>query len=104
VGFPAERAVIVEGFLRADLAAELLPGTVAFAYLDFDLYEPIRTALELMDPRCRPGSVLMVDDYGYFCSGPRTAVEEFLADRGHRYELVPAPPGTGHFCALRRRD
>lgn len=101
VGFPDDRTVVVEGFIRADLPADLLPHTVAFAYLDFDLYEPIRVGLDLLAPRCRPGSVLMVDDYGYFSSGPRTAVAEFLAEHPNRYELVEASPGTGHFCVLR---
>ena len=102
VGYPEDRTVVVEGFVRADLAPELLPSTVAFAYLDFDLYEPIRVALDLLDPRCRAGSILMVDDYGYFSTGPQIAVEEFLADREGRYELLLAPPDGGHFCALRR--
>lgn len=102
VGFPAGRTVLVEGFLRPDLAADRLPAVVALAYLDFDLYQPIRVALDLLHPRCRPGSVLMVDDYGYFSAGPQAAVTEFLAEHGDRYELLAAPPGAGHFCALRR--
>lgn len=103
VGFPAARTRIVAGFIRDDLPADQLPETVAFAYLDFDLYEPILTALDLLHPRCRKGSTLMVDDYDYFSSGPRKAVEEFLARHPDEYDLVePEPPVTG-FCALRRR-
>lgn len=102
VDFPPERVRVVEGFIRADLPADLLPPAVAFGYLDFDLYEPISVGLELLHPRCRPGSVLMVDDYGYFSSGPQTAVAEFLTAHPDRYELVEPPPGAGHFCALRR--
>jgi hypothetical protein len=104
VGFPRARTAVVEGFIRPDLPADFLPQTVAFAYLDFDLYEPILVGLRLLDPRCRPGSVLMVDDYGYFSSGPQTAVTEFLDANPGRYELREAPPGTGHFCLLRRVD
>jgi O-methyltransferase len=102
VAFPSRRTRVVEGFIRADLPAESLPETVAFGYLDFDLYEPVGVGLELLHPRCRPGSILMVDDYGYFSSGPQTAVAEFLAVHRDRYELMEPPPGAGHFCALRR--
>jgi hypothetical protein len=102
VGFPADRTRIVAGFLTADLPADQLPEVVAFAYLDFDLYEPIRVGLELLHPRCRPGSALMVDDYGFFSAGPQTAVAEFLAAHPGAYELEEAHPGVGHFCLLRR--
>ena len=104
VRFPEERIRVVEGFIRPDLEAELLPATVAFAYLDFDLYEPILTGLNLLHSRCRPGSILMIDDYGYFSSGPHTAVTEFHAANPGRYELLEAPAGAGHFCALRRTE
>jgi hypothetical protein len=102
VGFPTERTRIVEGFLTADLAAEQLPEVLAFAYLDFDLYEPIGVGLDLLHGRCRAGSVIMVDDYGFFSSGPKTAVAEFLVAHPDAYELEEAHPGVGHFCLLRR--
>lgn len=102
IAFPADRVRVVEGFISPDLPTDLLPETIAFAYLDFDLYEPILVGLELLHPRCRAGSVLMIDDYGYFSAGPQTAVAEFLTAHPDRYELLEAPAGTGHFCALRR--
>ncbi len=102
VGFPVDRTRIVEGFIAPDLAAERLPEQVAFAYLDFDLYEPILTGLRLMHPRCRPGSVLMVDDFRFLSAGVEAAVREFLAERGDLYSLWEAPPYAGHFCVLRR--
>lgn len=102
VDFPVGRTRVVPGFIRPDLPPDQLPDVVAFAYLDFDLYEPILVGLRLLHGRCRPGSVLMVDDYGYFSSGPQLAVKEFLADHAEQYALLDAPPGAGHFCSLRR--
>lgn len=103
VDFPVGRTRIVPGFIRPDLPPALLPGTVAFAYLDFDLYEPILTALRLLHPRCRPGSTLMIDDYGYFSAGPAVAVREFLAEQPGAYALTESTPAAGHFAVLRRR-
>jgi hypothetical protein len=100
IGFPPRRTRVIEGFVRADMPDSALPGLIAFAYLDLDLYEPIRVALELIHPRCRAGSIVMVDDYGFFSSGPETAVREFLARHSGEYEL--RAPEVGTFCALRR--
>ncbi|GAA2764840.1 hypothetical protein GCM10010103_38810 [Streptomyces paradoxus] len=100
LGFPPGRTHIVAGFITPDVRD--LPDLVAFGYLDFDLYKPILTGLRLLGPRTRPGSVLMVDDYGYFSSGPEQAVRDFLAE-DDRFDLVVGPRSAGHFCALLRR-
>jgi hypothetical protein len=102
VGFPRERTRIVPGYIRPDLEPGRLPERVAFAYLDFDLYEPILTGLELMHPRCRPGSILMVDDYRFFSAGVEAAVNEFREHHSGDYELLEPIAAAGHFCALRR--
>ncbi|WP_306190785.1 TylF/MycF/NovP-related O-methyltransferase [Streptomyces sp. MK5] len=100
VGFPPDRTHVVAGFITSEV--QDLPESVAFAYLDFDLYKPILTGLRLLGPKTRPGSVLMVDDYGYFSSGPQQAVRDFLAE-DDRFDLVVGPRSAGHFCALLRR-
>jgi O-methyltransferase len=100
-GLPAGRIKVVGGYLGPESP---VPDEVAFAYLDFDLYEPILTGLRLLHPSTRPGSVLMVDDYRFFSSGPELAVMHFLAEQEAAYELLEPPTGTGAFCALRRTD
>ena len=45
----------------------------------------------------------MVDDYGYFSSGPAVAVKEFLAAHPGDYALQEPGPAAGHFCVLTRR-
>ncbi|MBA2945192.1 TylF/MycF/NovP-related O-methyltransferase [Streptomyces himalayensis] len=100
VGFPQERTHVVVGFISPDV--QDMPDVVAFAYLDFDLYKPILSGLRLLGPRTRPGSVLMVDDYGHFCTGPEQAVRDFLAEDA-RFELTIGPSSAGHFCALLRQ-
>lgn len=101
VGFPPDRTHVVAGFITSEVRD--LPDIVAFGYLDFDLYQPILTGLRLLGPKTRPGSVLMVDDYGYFSSGPKQAVRDFLAE-DDRFDLVVGPRSAGHFCALVRQQ
>jgi len=103
VGFPESRTRVVAGYIRPDLADDQLPEQVAFAYLDFDLYEPILIGLELMHPRTRSGSILMVDDYKFFSTGVEQAVVEFMQAHPGEYELFEVPQAIGGFCALKRR-
>lgn len=54
-----------------------------FVHIDFDLYQPIRTALETLWKPLLPGGVVMVHDYGcYGFPGVRKAVDEFSATMG----------------------
>jgi hypothetical protein len=54
-----------------------------FVHIDFDLYQPIKSALEMLWPPLLPGGILMVHDYGsYGFPGARKAVNEFCEGIG----------------------
>lgn len=103
VGFPAERTKIVPGFVVRDRPLEPFPEQVCFAYVDFDFYEPILTVLDLLDRKMEHGGTILVDDYGHFSAGAKTAVDEFMADHSSTCVLVTPPPYAGHFCIIERR-
>ena len=103
IGFPSERLRVVRGFLDEKITSQSLPSRVCFAYLDMDLYEPTRIALELLQGRIQPGGVIMVDDYGFFSSGPKSAVDEFVEKNGHDFDLIVPSVGSTGFCILTRR-
>lgn len=49
-----------------------------FVHIDFDLYQPIKIALETLWDAVLPGGIVMVHDYGcYGFPGARQAVDEF---------------------------
>lgn len=102
IEFPLKRTNIVAGFIEESYKRENLPRKVCFAYVDFDFYEPIRIALELLDARLPVGGVVIVDDYGFFSDGAQAAVDEFVEGRKLRYTKEPSPSWAGHFCTLRR--
>ncbi len=106
VGFPEARTVIHAGFIADILATDRrLPAAVAFAYVDFDFYAPIKAALEFLDGRTAPGAVIVVDDYDWFSTGAKTAVDEFLAARNagrERYRCQIPDPALGCFAVLDR--
>lgn len=100
--FPLARVHIVPGFIEETIKSRQLPETVAFAYVDFDFYEPIRIALEYLDRCMPPGGHIMVDDYGFFSAGAQAAVDEFAAARADGYERLFPYPFAGHFIVLRK--
>jgi O-methyltransferase len=80
IGFPRERVEIHAGYLERTLRNwAALPSLVKFAYLDVDLYDGTKAALDWLDSACRVGSVVVTDDYNFFSSGVKTAVDEFIA-------------------------
>lgn len=103
VGFPQERTHVVRGFIDRRTSVDVLPERIAFAYLDFDLYEPIALALRLIHQRLVGGGYVVVDDYGWFSSGAATAVDEFHAEHRNEYELIKPPAFTGGFVILGRK-
>lgn len=79
--FP-EIELIVGDFVETSLRLEAL-APFAFAHLDVDVYPVMRHALEFLASRMLPGSLMVVDDYGFLtCRGTRDAVDEFR--RAHR--------------------
>lgn len=107
VSFPAERFVIHKGFIEQVLREDArLPKDVSFAYVDFDFYEPIKVTLEFLHNVTRPGAILIVDDYDFFSTGAKAAVDEFLKDKNASrtvYEcLIPDKARYGCFAVLTR--
>ncbi len=102
LNFPVSRTKIVAGFIEQTIRQPQLPGAVCFAYVDFDFYEPIRTALTYLDRVLTPGGCVVVDDYDWFSTGAKTAVDEFMQLTGNRYQMDVPDPVFGHFCILTR--
>jgi O-methyltransferase len=102
IGFPAARTRIKQGWVDAALAAQPLPARVAFAYVDFDFYQPILDALRWLDGVTALGARVFVDDYGFFSEGAQLATDEFVAASGGRWRIALPVPCAGHFAMLAR--
>lgn len=104
ISFPATRFTIHRGFIEQTLRqSQNLPTQVACAYVDFDFYEPIKTALNFLDTVMPRGAIVIVDDYDFFSTGAKTAVDEFLAQANAvtpRYEMHVPDTRLGYFCVL----
>lgn len=108
LAFPEHRYVIHKGFLEQTLHEDRnLPGEVSFAYVDLDFYEPIKTALQFLDRATSVGSMIVVDDYNFFSTGAKLAVDEFVQARNSAsmaYEMVVPHTCYGHCAVLTRKS
>ncbi|MEI6987296.1 MAG: TylF/MycF/NovP-related O-methyltransferase [Rhodospirillaceae bacterium] len=102
VKFPADRIKIKKGWINESLKTADLPKQVAFAYVDFDFYEPIKDALQFVNNVMPAGGYIVVDDYGFFSEGAQIAVDEFVKAQGERYRIEMPLPFAGHFCIIQK--
>jgi O-methyltransferase len=102
ISFPPARTKVKKGWVSDSIKSGELPAQVAFAYVDFDFYEPIKDALEFLDGRMPPGGRIVVDDYGFFSEGAQLAVDQFVARVGSRFKFELPLPFSGHFCVLNK--
>lgn len=71
--------VIHRGWFK-DMAPQDVPEKIAFAFLDGDFYESIRSSLQLVVPRMQPGGTIIVDDYAREAlPGAAVAVHEYFS-------------------------
>jgi len=105
VGFPENRTRIHKGFVTEStfVGNDRLPKAVSFAYVDFDFYEPIRVTLDFLDGVMPVGGIIIVDDYDFFSTGVKKAVEEFTARHPGRYHTEIPDARLGHFAVLTRK-
>jgi glycosyltransferase involved in cell wall biosynthesis len=101
IAYPVHRYRIRPGWVQDTLREDNGPASVCFAYVDFDFYEPILYTLEYLDRHLTPNGRIVVDDYDFFSTGAKTAVDEFVAKHPN-YSLIKPEAFAGAFCLLRR--
>ncbi|MBI9042009.1 TylF/MycF/NovP-related O-methyltransferase [Lutibacter sp.] len=105
IEFPKNRYVIHKGFIEELIIAKRqFPKYVSFAYVDFDFYEPIKIILEYLNNVTKKGAVIMVDDYDFFSTGVKIAVDEFILENKSKYELFIPKKTFGCFAILTKLE
>lgn len=102
IDFPFGRVQLVPGFIEQTIHRQGLPSRVCFSYVDFDFYEPITTALTFLHERLPIGGHILVDDYGWFSSGAKSATDEFVSTHSDKYVMTLPLESAGHFAVLQR--
>ncbi len=87
INFPFSRVQLVKGWVEEAIASDNLPEKICFAYVDFDFYQPIKVTLGAIRERLAVGGCIIVDDYDFFSSGCKKAVDEFMSEYGEEFSL-----------------
>jgi O-methyltransferase len=102
IGFPQNKIQIIPGFIQDTIDSAKFPRSVSFAYVDFDLYEPIKIALDYLIKVMPKDGVIIVDDYDFFSTGAKKAVDQFLEENPNNFEFSKPTEYLGHFCILKK--
>jgi hypothetical protein len=102
IDFPLSRVRIIPGFIEETIHDPYLPTSVCFAYVDFDFYEPVSIALNFLDKVLQTGGYVVVDDYDYFSTGVKTAVDEFVTTHKDKYQVSFPIKSAGNFCIIKK--
>jgi hypothetical protein len=73
----ADRVQLIKGLVQDTLAVD---GPVAFAHIDVDWYDPVKTCLERIMPQLVAGGSIILDDYNDW-SGCRKATDDYFEGR-----------------------
>jgi len=100
-GISANKVKIIEGYMSRTKNNKEKPFSVSFAYIDFDLYTSIKDALLYLEFILSSGGFIVVDDYGFFSTGVKKAVDEFVRKRKNFAVTLPVK-NVGNFCILQK--
>ncbi len=102
IHFPVNRTHVMKGWVQDTLARRDAPSRVAFAYVDFDFHDPIKTTLAYLARVMPVGGRIVVDDYGFFSAGVQKAVDDFIRVQNKRFSLSLPLSFAGRFSILER--
>jgi O-methyltransferase len=100
-GFPPDRATICKGWIEASTLPARSPAMISFAYLDMDFYQSTKDVLAVLTERMPAGGIAVADDYDFFSSGVKTAIDEIMTEFPGVFTLER--PFEDKFVVLTRR-
>jgi Macrocin-O-methyltransferase (TylF) len=78
-----DNVFLIKGLLQDTMAIDQ---RVAFAHIDVDWYEPVKTCLERIVPNLSVGGVMIIDDYDAW-SGCRKATDEYFQKASGQFRM-----------------
>ena len=72
------RFCITKGWITEESLRAKSPEKISFAYLDMDFYQSTYDVISFLIERMHKGGIAVIDDYGFFSAGVKTAVNEIL--------------------------
>ena len=71
--------------------------------IDFDFYLPTKDVLNVIENKLVKNSSIIIDDYDFFSTGVKTAVDEWLKDKYDLFEIKKIKTINSSFISLRKK-
>jgi hypothetical protein len=91
---------IKKGWITSESLKTGSPDRITFAYLDMDFYRSTLDVLGFLVERMPAGGIAVIDDYGVFSEGVRTAVAEVMT--AHPAAFALETPFNSKFAVMKR--
>lgn len=103
INFKNERLVINKGFFNEkNISNFKIPLKVSFAYLDFDFYQPTFDALIMLEKIMVPNGIIIVDDYDFFSTGIKKAVDYWLNQNIENFKIKKVQTSLSSFVIIHK--
>jgi len=103
ISFNMNNLVINKGFFNENNKHSFkFPKNISFAYIDFDFYQPTKDVLHSIENLLIQGSILIVDDYDYFSTGVKKAVDEWYNSRKEFFKISKIKTEKSSFVIIEK--
>tara|TARA_Y100000590_G_C15456346_1_gene914710 strand:+ start:29 stop:814 length:786 start_codon:yes stop_codon:yes gene_type:complete len=103
IKFNKKKLIINKGFFNKENINKFnIPKEISFVYLDFDFYEPTKDVLNLISNILVPGGIIIVDDYDFFSTGVKTAVDEWISKNQNNFLLEKIKTDEASFVIIKK--
>ncbi len=104
IKFDKERYIINKGFFNEEFVSYTkFPKSVSFAYVDFDFFEPTKNVLKIIEKLLVKDGIIIVDDYDFFSTGIKKAVDEWLEKNKNQYSVKIEKTNLASFAIIEKK-
>ena len=104
INFDEKKIILNKGFFnQKNKHLFQYPQKISFAYIDFDFYLPTKDVLNVIENKLVKNSSIIIDDYDFFSTGVKTAVDEWLKDKYDLFEIKKIKTINSSFISLRKK-
>ena len=105
IKFDLNRVEINKGFFNQEnIRSFRFPNTISFAYIDFDFYQPTIDVLNEVQNKLSIGSIIIIDDYDFFSTGVKTAVDEWYLNKEDLFKLIKIRTTNSSFVIIKKKN
>lgn len=103
IGIDLNKVEINKGFFNvANIHKYNFPKNISFAYIDFDFYQPTLDVLNFIEDKLCKGSIFIVDDYDFFSTGAKTALDEWNNTHKEKYKTKIIKTNNSSFAIVKK--